>query len=139
MTTESAAWGSQLMVWLWPLVPGTASSKSGTKEARRREAGSREDSQLLPPIFISLGSVFYTPGAIPSKLSFENSRIMGVCLWKQQGHKGKELLHFRHGLPYPEPSQLLLNKQEQTLSASRVLLSYPWPLSRPGMVRVLSS
>lgn len=49
MTTESAAWGSQLTGWLWPLVPGTASSKSGTEEAKE-EVGSPEGSQQARPM-----------------------------------------------------------------------------------------
>ncbi|KAM9071922.1 guanine nucleotide-binding protein G(I)/G(S)/G(T) subunit beta-3 isoform 2-T2 [Megaptera novaeangliae] len=49
-TTGSAAWGSRLMGWLWPRVPGTASSKSGTEEAGGGEVKGHADTRLPSPL-----------------------------------------------------------------------------------------
>lgn len=135
MTTESAAWGSQLTGWPWPLAPGTASSKSGTEEARA-EVGSAEGSRQASPLPISLGpaSLLYPRGR-SQETSFRAGGIMGVCLWKHQGLKGKELPHF---LPRP-PLQSSLLSLESSGATSSLCSVRKWPECSPGLCKWLQA
>lgn len=77
---------------------------------------------------ISLGSVFYTPGATPRKTPFKSSGIMGLCLWKHQGPKAKNCPTSSDGLS--------LSKQEQISTPESAWA--PVAFVQTGMARVLS-
>lgn len=159
MTTGSAAWGSQLMGWQWPLVPGTASSKFGTEEAGGGEVKGHEDTQLSPPLpnFFKVPlriSLLYPSCYSHQAFSFEDSGAHGEYAFgrQYQGHRGRELPHLllwpplsmaasptmsKDNWPLPSPWQA----QQASSVRPQALGFFPpelQPLSRPGGHRVLS-
>lgn len=106
MTTGSAAWGSQLMGWLWPLAPGTASSKSGTKEAGGEEVKGHEDDQQPPPFPHFLLRFFSSMPQLPPPTQLYPLRAVGKMGNKPLGGSirdtgAKNCPISSHGLPSP--------------------------------------
>lgn len=112
------------MGWLWPLAPGTASSKSGTKEAGRGEVKDHEDTQLPPPLpcpifllrFLYCFFLYLSCHSHPA-LSFEGSGENGEYAFgrQHQGHRAKKCSISSHGLPSPWSCSFSLNEQGQLI------------------------
>lgn len=100
------------MGWQWPLVPGIASSKSGTEEAGEGEVKGHEDNLAAPSAAQFLEDSFKACSSIPLSchshpvFSFEDSGEHGECAFLGGSIRdtGRELPYL---LPWPPRSTVL--------------------------------